>query len=132
LSGTAALLGQDRVWVDARGMTHDLKAMDPKHRSNLIPFLRGNAERLQREAEDEYYASSLAAVGDPSDGVDMAQLQMEASFDAPAEDWLERTLLMRRLVELEQGIPLLTRKRWALENKAYEVTHGYKKVRVNK
>lgn len=126
---TAELLNQDKVWIDRFERVHVLDEMDPKYRSNIIPFLRGNANALQRAAEAEYYGSALASVHDPSDGVADAMDEMEGSFLAPAEEWLEQTPLMRRLVALEQGIPLMVRKRWAIENKAYEIRHGYKKVR---
>lgn len=126
---TAEILNQDKVWVDRNGMVYQLETMDPHYRSNLIPFLRGNARRLQEIAEDHFYEITLG-MGD-SDGVANALASMEASFEAPAEAWLERTPLMRKLVALEAGIPLATRKLWAIKNKAYEIRHNYKKIRTN-
>lgn len=127
----AKILMQDKIWVDRFGREYDLETMDPHYRSNLIPFLRGNAQVLQRHAEANYLGSSLAMVDDPSDGVFAAQMALEDLFEVPAEVWLERTPLMRRLVALEQGVPLLTRAAWAAKNKAYEIKHGYKKIRTN-
>lgn len=124
------ILQQDEVWVTADGRELRLEEMDAGHRSNLIPFLRGNARTLQAAAREAFYATTPDPYFDDlSDGVANALARMEAYFDTPAEEWLEWTPLMRRLVALEQGIPYLTRMRWAAENKAYELTHGYKKVR---
>ena len=130
MSETTRLLGQDKIWVDRFGREYDIETMDPKYRSNLIPFLRGNANLLQTAAREFFYATTPDPFyDDVSDGVASALARMAASFDAPAETWLEQTPLMRRLVALEQGVPLAQRKLWALQNKAYEIRHGYKKVR---
>lgn len=124
------LLDQDQVWVDARGNVHDLAAMDRHHRANLIPFLRRSASTLQRIAECRYMRSGLAMVDDPSDGVWAAQLDAEAQFEMPAEDWLEAKPLMRKLVELEAGRSLGERRLTAIRNRAHELLTGYRKRRL--
>lgn len=106
----AALLNQSEVWVNAEGI-HRLDDMDPDHRANLIPFLRGNARTL--------YGRTLA---DPDYGPALVSA-------AEAEEWMEQTPLMRRLVELEQGRPIEDRKRSADRNRRYEEKTGYQKVR---
>lgn len=130
MAGLPDLLDQDQVWVDAQGNVHDLATMDRHHRANLIPFLRRSASTLQRIAEDRYWRSALAFVDDASDGVWGAQLDAEAQFEMPAEDWLERKPLMRRLVELEAGRSLGKRRMTALRNRAYELLTGYRKRRL--
>lgn len=130
MSGLPGSLYQDRVWVDGQGVTHRLDEMDRHHRANLIPFLRGNANALQRAAEANYWASALAMVDDPSDGVADAMDAIEAEFLMPAEDWLESIPLMRRLVELEHGRPLADRALTAVRNRAHELRTGYQKVRL--
>lgn len=130
MSGVPSSLFQAEVWVDAAGVEHRLEAMDRHHRANLIPFLRGNARTLQRAAEVAYFRSALAMVGNPSDGVADAQDAIEAMFEIPAEDWLEQTPLMRRLVELEAGRPIEQRLITRIRNKAHEARTGYRKVRL--
>lgn len=118
------VLDQDEVWVHGER----LETMDRHHRANLIPFLRRNAEALQRAAEQDYYRSLLFLATDPSDGVADAQHAIEAEFEMPAEDWLERRPLMRRLVELEAGRPIEQRRLTQLRNRIYEIATGYRKV----
>lgn len=121
----ASLLDQTEVWVNADGV-HRIDEMDPNHRANLIPFLRGNARTFQRMAEAAYWGSALAIAADHDD----VKADIEASFDTDPEQWLEQTPLMRRLVELEQGRSLASRAGTAMRNKAYEVATGYQKVRL--
>lgn len=122
------VLEQDQVWVNGER----LDEMDRHHRANLIPFLRGNARTLQRMAERIYWGSSLAAVDwlEASDGVAGAQAEAEAQFELPADDWLERTPLMRRLVELEAGRPIDERRETFERNQEFERATGYQKVRL--
>jgi hypothetical protein len=77
-----------------------LGEMDRHHRANLIPFLRRSAEALR----------------------------LAAGAPGPAEDWLERTPLMRRLTELERGRPIEERKETARRNAEYEAETGYEKI----
>lgn len=119
------LLEQDKVWLD----DVPLEELSVGHRTNLIPFLRGNAKTLQTIAELRYYNSSLAREEDPSDGTYAAQCHEEAQFFTTAEDWLERKPLMRKLVELVQGQSFIERKAIALRNKAHETVTGYRKIR---
>lgn len=102
LSLTAAL-GQDRVWI--RG--ERLADMDRHHRANLIPFLRRNRVVLYS-----------AVHGVPGEEFDAEQ----------AEEWLEATPLMRRLVELEQGRPIDERRETHVRNQSYEAETGYQKI----
>ena len=78
-----SVLDQTERWGD-----HDLESMDPHHRSNLIPFLRGNARTLYGLAHPE---------------IDRRDIDPQA-----AEDWLAAKPLMVRLCELyeERGIAL--------------------------
>lgn len=96
---------QDRVWV--RGQ--DLEEMDRHHRANLIPFLRRNSIPLYAVIHD-------VSVGD----VD----------PVPAEEWLEQTPLMRRLVALEVGRSIEDRKATHERNNAYEAATGYQKIQL--
>lgn len=93
-----ALLNQDQVWT--RGQRLD--QLDPHHRANLIPFLRGNVRSLKTWAPD-----------DPRD----------------PEDWLADTPLMRRLCEMEAGRSLDDRRATSERNQAHERATGYRKVR---
>lgn len=123
LSLTRAL-AQDQRWVDGQL----IEEMDWKHRANLIPFLRRNAEALYWSAFFDYNRSSLALVEDPSEGVAAAQAQAEAPFYLEPEDWLEQTPLMQKLVSYEQGRPFAERAFLHATNKAYEVATGYNKI----
>lgn len=126
------LLQQDEVWVDAKGQEHRLEDMDWKHRSNLIPFLRRSAKELYLASFFRASHSDLMMIEDPSDGVASAQDRLMAPFyhHPDPEDWLERTPLMRRLTELEKGIPFYKRQILAARNAAYEIATGYKKARL--
>lgn len=101
------VLDQAEVWVNSRGV-HRLDAMDPDHRANLIPFLRGNARTL------------FALYN----GV-----HPEAVTGHQAEEWLQQTPLMRRLCELEAGRPIEDRQATHERNQRYEAETGYQKVR---
>lgn len=103
------ILQQDEVWVDATGRELLLDAMDRHHRANLIPFLRGNVCLLYGSHYD---------------------LPSAAFTNAEAEDWLEQTPLMRRLVELERGRPITDRALTAARNAIHEARTGYRKVRL--
>lgn len=118
------LLDQDQVWLNGQPLTE----MDPHHRANLIPFLRGNAKTLQRLAEAIYWDSSLAKAS-LCDGVTHVQLATEAELAKAPEDWLNRKPLMVRLCEMEQGRPLDDRRETHERNQAYEQATGYQKIR---
>lgn len=100
-------LDQDEVWSNAEGM-HRLDDMDPDHRANLIPFLRGNVLTLWRMEH-----GALA----------------EPPTRAEAEEWLEVKPLMRRLCDLEAGRSIDDRRSTHERNRAYEQTTGYRKIR---
>lgn len=120
----AAQLEQTETWNG-----QPLQDLDEHHVANLIPFLRGNARTLQRVAEERYYRSLLFLASDPSDGILAAQDAIESEFLLPAQDWLERRPLMRRLVELDRGRPLSRRRLTHLRNRLHERRTGYRKVR---
>jgi hypothetical protein len=101
------VLDQDQVWIHGEA----LEDMDPHHRRNLIPFLRGNKQRLYLRAHPD------RPVGTPQ------------ALSANAEEWLARTPLMRRLCELEAGRPIDERRATAERNAAFEKATGYRKVR---
>lgn len=110
------LLDQDEVWL--RGVP--LTELSEDHRANLVPFLRGNAKRLQRLAWAlEVYGRP--DVEDASDDVWMAKLD--------PQEWLATTPLMRRLLEFERVRPVWRRRLTAARNRAYELATGYVKVR---
>lgn len=102
------ILDQDQVWVNRSGV-HQLDEMDPHHRANLIPYLRGNARTL--------YA-----------------LHHEVPFETvtghEAEDWLVGTPLMRRLCALEAGRSIDDRQATHERNRRHEAETGYQKVRL--
>lgn len=102
------ILHQDRVWIDATGRARKLRKMDVHYRANLIPFLRGNCRTL-------YSFEHL---------IDFASVN-----PAVAEEWLEQTKLMRRLVELEHGRTIDERRSTHQRNVAHEQATGYQKVR---
>lgn len=102
-------LQQAEVWVDATGRELLLDAMDRHHRANLIPFLRGNAVTLWIRA----HPTASIVSGTP----------------AAAQEWLEQTPLMRRLVELEAGRPIDDRRETFERNRQHELATGYQKVR---
>lgn len=93
-------LKQDKIWVDKAGVPHDLNSIDPRHRANLIPFLRAWAPFLFPELDQR-----------------------------AAQEELEKSRLMQRLVELEAGKPVETRHAEHAANIAYEIETGYEKVR---
>lgn len=109
MSGLPSLLDQAEIWVDGSGREFLLDAMDRHHRANLIPFLRGNAITLWLAAHRHVAGRSCTM--------------------ALAEEWLERTPLMRRLVELEAGRPIDERRETFDRNQAFEAETGYQKVR---
>lgn len=98
-------LDQAEVWVDGQR----LEDMDRHHRANLIPFLRRSALAL--------YADTFDVDPDPAG-------------QPEAEEWLELTPLMRRLVELEAGRPIEERRETFERNRRYEEATGYRKVRL--
>jgi hypothetical protein len=110
-----SVLQQSDVWVDGDGRELLLDAMDRHHRANLIPFLRGNAVTL--------YLTHVGRGGEypEHDG---------RPGPVIAEEWLEHTPLMRRLVELESGRPIEERRETFERNGRYEKATGYRKVRL--
>lgn len=110
----AHVLAQTRVWIDADGKRRRLTRMDPHHRANLIPFLRGNAKTIMAMAAyDEWRAAAD-----------------EGDLDRAAQEWIANTPLMRRLCELEAGRPIEERRETAQRNAIYEQATGYQKVRL--
>lgn len=105
-------LDQDRIWIDKDGVRHRLDTMDPDHRANLIPFLRGNVRTLY--SIDRGFPVALRDDIDPIE----------------AEEWLAATPLMRKLVELEQGRPIDDRRATNERNRRHERETGYQKVRL--
>src|SRR5688500_12326039 len=102
----AALLNQARVWQDGMGRYIEIEAMDRHHRANLIPILRCNALTIANAAP------------------------VDVTCTAEAEEWLEQTPLMRRLVDLERGRPIDDRRVTHERNVAFERATGYRKVRL--
>lgn len=117
------LLDQDEIWIDKYGKQHDLETMNQHHRAMIVPFLRKRADRLHYLALQDYMYSGLGNVDNPSDGVWMAQLSTEAELDLPAKEWLERTPLMIRLIELDDRskldrmITVLRNKTWPIRKR---------------
>jgi hypothetical protein len=133
MMGLPAALRQDLIWIDREGVTHELTLMDPDHRSNLIPFLRGNCRTL-------YWLDHGAAPCDECGGLGHDEIDYScAACDgrgfvlpdpATAEDWLELTPLMQRLTLLEARRPLDDRRATHERNVAHERETGYQKVRL--
>lgn len=98
-------LDQDERWVNGVA----LDDLDPDHRSNLIPFLRRNADVLFALHEHRDRASFT---------------------DAEADEWITGTPLMRRLVAIEAGRPIEDRRATHERNVAYEQATGYQKIRL--
>lgn len=96
---------QDEVWIEGLRRT-PLEDLDPDHRANLIPFLRRNAQALH-----------LVTVGTEATPVE-------------AEEWMEGTPMMRRLVQFEQGRSIDDRRATHERNQAYEQATGYEKIRI--
>lgn len=101
MTAASELLAQDEFWIGGRRIDD----MTPGHRSNLIPFLRGNKVTLHRSCTGE------------------------DATPAEAEEWLLATPLMQRLVAGEQGRPLEERRQLAERNAEFEAETGYEKVR---
>lgn len=101
--GLPWILEQDVHWVTGKA----LDEMDRHHRANLIPFLRRSALAL--------HAAFWDIDEDPAGRVE-------------AEEWLEQTPLMRRLVQLEAGRPIEERRETHERNQAYEAETGYQKI----
>lgn len=109
----AEIMQQAKVWRTREGVDVALEEMDADHRANLIPMLRRIAAPL-------YLSCTLAKY-------DHAEERGEVPVTA--EEWLEATPLMRRLVELEQGRPFEERRATHERNLAYEAAHPeYRKV----
>jgi len=100
-----AALDQDERWI--RG--EPLVDMDRHHRANLIPFLRRNVVVLYAVAHD---------------------VTQDEFTPAEAEEWLEQTPLMRRLVELEAGRPLEERRETFERNQTHQAETGYQKIQL--
>lgn len=45
--GTAVLLSQDDVWIDAKGAHHEIANMDPTYCGNVLRFLERRAQTLE-------------------------------------------------------------------------------------
>lgn len=89
---------QDEVWVDAQGVEHKIKKMDPGHVKNVIAMLRRNAEDLALRESLQAYSGVAMLNGE------MAIDSVERMADEIAEDphrWLESTPLMRELVRVD-------------------------------
>lgn len=96
---------QDQVWTEG-GRIVPLEDLDPDHRANLIPYLRRNAR--------PFHIVTTGADASP----------------AEAEEWLEQTPLMRRLVDMEKGRSIDQRRATHQRNQAYEAATGYEKIRI--
>lgn len=107
----AEALTQNETWINGQTLTE----MDPDHRANVIPFLRGNVRTI-------WIADRLLA-GYDHDDIPVTPSQSEL------EEWLAATPLMVALVELEAGRPIDARKATHERNQAYEQETGYEKVR---
>lgn len=140
-----ALLHQDRIWIDKQGETYELVLMDPDHRSNLIPFLRGNCRTLYwldhgrapcgecgglGEIEMFYGDDEDAPESDVNDCGACDGRGFELPDAATAEDWLELTPLMQRLTLLDARRPIDERRATHERNVAHERETGYQKVRL--
>ncbi len=114
-------LTQTETWQGQR-----LEDMSLSHQVNTLAFLRRRAKTFQFSESMRYFTSSLAGVDDPSDGVWAAQLEAEAEFDRPAEEWIEDQPLVRRLVELTSGTSKARLLSIKARNRAYEIATGYR------
>lgn len=92
------VLHQDRAWVDEAGAVHDLAKMSSAYRLNVIGH-------LLRKLGDLYALERRWRLIDAFE-VGLAGLPPVPADPMPAEPiaWLEGTLLVRRLRELESQI----------------------------
>lgn len=93
---------QDRYWVDAYGVGHELVQMSEQYRKNVLAFLRGRAEEFH--AGYMLYVAGCVAVDALQGRVSGDLLSMELGVPLVHEmepnDWLESTPLVRRLLAL--------------------------------
>lgn len=119
------ILDQSEYWVDAHGVRQQLDDMSPSYRANLLNFIRRRAQHFQSQGWLEYLSAGWPE--DPSDGVWSAMVTAEAELDGTPTEWIERTPLVCRLVELERVGPVRLR----VHNRLYGLTHPGWRARRN-
>lgn len=118
-----SLMNQDTWWVDKRGRVHELATMDPRHRANLLPFLRRNAWHYNSQCWFEHMR--YAPTGHMSDGVADAMDAIEFELGLDPEEWLERTPLMTKLREYEAERTLIDKIRTKVHNRTYPLRRRF-------
>jgi hypothetical protein len=88
-------------WIDKDGNEHDIKTMDPIHRSNCIEFLIDRAAALEvGYSIGEYFWAAVFTspeYNDDADLLDEMLLNNQFQRSKDPEAWLETVPIMQRL-----------------------------------
>lgn len=102
-------------WKDVTGTWHELATMDPRHRDNLLPFLRRRARNYRDAA---HHAATTTFYDAPDDVFESAMEPFEIYTD---EQWLESTPLVRELQRYESERSTVGRWRTWSHNRTYKL-----------
>lgn len=111
---TYRLFHQDRWWKDVGGVWHELASMDPRHRANLLLFLRRRAQAYQDAAHHD--ATRLFY-----DAPDHVFEEAMDEFEVPAEEWIEATPLVAALRYHEGEATAIDHLRTWSHNRTYKL-----------
>lgn len=106
MSGTDAVVN-DKSWTDAEGKYWRLEEMDPRHRRNVLRFVRERAliyyaaNEIREELFDDYMPEETYVTEDQMARFLPIELGLGRHKESDAKAWLEETPLVKRLVELE-------------------------------
>jgi len=110
------LLHQRRWWKDVNGEFHELATMDPRHRDNLLPFLRRRASKLRNDA---HYDASRQFYAAPDEVYEEAMQEFDNGFSD--EGWLNLTPLVMELRRYDQERSRIGRLRTWSHNRTYKL-----------
>lgn len=102
-------------WKDITGVWHELATMDPRHRDNLLPFLRRGA-KAHRDAA--HRAAALLFYDAPDEVYESAMEPFEHLTD---EQWLEATPLVAELRRYETERSAIGKLRTSSHNRTYRL-----------
>jgi len=113
--GAYDLFQQTTWWQDIGGTWHELATMDPRHRDNLLPFLRRRAKHYRDAASH----AAIRLFYDAPDDVYEAAMD---EFDTPTDEaWLEATPLARELRRYEEERSPVGKLRTKSHNRTYRL-----------
>jgi hypothetical protein len=114
---TFELFYQDTWWVAKDGRVLRIDDMDPRHRDNLLPFLRRHADAYN----DRCWRSLLHRIhlfSDTDAGDDAFDSILD---DLAADDWIERTPLVAKLRKYAERRTVVGRLSTHLHNRTFKV-----------